>query len=33
MAMTYHGNKIDKLGNMIQSQYPYEVLQILIWIG
>ena len=33
MAMTYHGNKIDKVGNMIQLQYSYEVLQIMIWIG
>ena len=33
MAVTYHGNEIDRLGNMIWPQFPTEVLQIMTWIG
>ena len=31
MVGTYHGNKIDKLGKMIQPKFLTKVLQI--WLG
>ena len=33
MVGTYHGNKIDKLANMIWTQFPTEVLEIMTGIG
>ena len=31
--MTFHGNKIDKLRNMMGAQLPTKVLQIMTGIG
>ena len=33
MVATYHGNKIDRLGKMIWSQFSSEVLKIMTGIG
>ena len=33
MAGTFHGNKFDKLGNMMWAQFSTEVLQRMTGIG